>query len=246
MRRLSVLALSAALSGAATAAPLDVYILAGQSNMSGRAPLDGVPPFPHAAGIVMERAGHWVPALEPVSDEPEARLGPSMAFADALLTERPGRIGLVPCARGGTHIRQWAPEAPDGLFRTCLARVRSVLNGGTRLAGLLWYQGEYDTWSMADAEAWPERFRALAAAFRSALAAPRLPIVFTQIGPPGPAGSPAARLIALQGSLTLPDAARVSATELPFGDDHLHLTQGGELVLGRRYAAAMLKLTRPE
>jgi len=63
--------------GVTHAETFDIYILAGQSNMSGRAPLEGIPTFKNAAHVFAYRAGRWQPAHEPIADEPEAKLGPS-------------------------------------------------------------------------------------------------------------------------------------------------------------------------
>ena len=215
----------------------------GQSNMAGRAPLAGLPRFRNAGRIEMFRGGAWKPAAEPVGEEADDLVGPALAFADALVDLRPQPVGLVPCAKGGTKIDDWrADDAPASLFGACLAKLKAASARG-RLAGILFYQGEYDTWRIEDAEAWPDKFKAMIETFRSRAGAADAPVVFTQIGPRPAAGdAPAVRLIALQGALRLRNGAMVSATDLPFQDDRLHLTQKGQLDLGRRYAGAMGRL----
>ena len=141
-----VLALLFIISGllrVARAETLEIYVLAGQSNMSGRASLEGLPAFKNAAHASVYRAGRWRPAREPVSDDPAAKLGPSLSFADALYDLRPRPIGLVNCAMGATKIRQWQPsENPKSLFGACVSRAQEASKRGT-IKGFLWYQGEF-------------------------------------------------------------------------------------------------------
>jgi hypothetical protein len=222
---------------------LDVYVLMGQSNMSGRAPLEGLVAFPNAAHVSMLRAGQWLPAQEPVSDEPGAKLGPGLPFANALFTVNHRDSGLIPCSKGGTKIDEWLPSRdPNTLYGSCIEK---LANAGVRssLKGLLYYQGEFDTWTLKDAESWPRKFVDLIESFRRDAGNPDLPVVFTQIGPrPDPYWEPQARLIELQGKLNLRMGAMVSATDLEFQSDRLHLTQEGELTLGTLYARAMVEL----
>jgi hypothetical protein len=220
----------------------------GQSNMSGRAPLEGLAAFPNAAHVFMLRAGQWLPAREPVSDEPGAKLGPGLAFANELFTMNHRDSGLIPCAKGGTKIDEWLPSGEaNTLYGGCIRKLASAGVRGS-LKGLLYYQGEFDTWNLKDAESWPWKFTDLVESFRRDAGNPDLPVVFTQIGPrPDPYWEPQARLIELQGKLNLRMGAMVSATDLRFQSDRLHLTQESELTLGTLYARAMAELqaTRP-
>ena len=209
--------------------------------MSGRAPLENLPPFKNAAHIFAFKNGAWEPAREPVAEDPEAALGPSMAFADALYDVRRRDVGLVNCALGATSIKQWQPSSDaNSLFGACVARARAAAGGA--IAGLLWYQGEWDAFSREGAEAWPALFVTAMKGFRQSFGAPALPVVFTQIGPRGTPGDPLDRLMELQGKIRLANAAMVTATDLTFQSDHLHLDQVAQLALGKRYAAAMASL----
>jgi hypothetical protein len=252
-RRLKV-ALIAALSLAASGQThagrlkdLDIFLLFGQSNMSGRGELAGAPAFRHADRVRMFRDGAFVPAQEPVSDDPEAGFGPSLAFANALFHEMHRPVGLINCARGGTKIAQWAAsDDPKSLYRTCVNQAKRALAFG-RLRGLILYQGEYDSWTLEDATAWSGRATQTLENLRKEFDTPALPVIVTQIGPDpsdvSPA-SPANILIAAQGALALPHATVVSARDLPFQSDRLHLSQKGQLLLGDRYAKAMWRLLR--
>jgi hypothetical protein len=96
---------------------------------------------------------------------------------------------------------------------------------------------------MRDAEAWPARFEVVVRAFRKAAGNDDLPVIFARIGPiPRDKPSPAARLIELQGQIKIAHGVMVSATDLPFQKDRLHLDQDGQLLLGKRFASAMATL----
>jgi len=230
---------------AAPLAKLDIFLLFGQSNMSGRAELDGAPALVHSDHLWMFRNGSFVPAREPVSDDPEAAFGPSLAFADALFHDTQRPIGLINCARGGTKIVQWAPDDdPSSLYGTCLGQAKQARTFG-RLRGAIFYQGEYDSWNLDDAAGWSARATRMLQRLRTDLNAPSLPIIVTQIGPNPPdseTASPARVLLAAQEAIALPHAAVVSARDLPFQSDRLHLNQQGQIALGGRYAKAMWRL----
>jgi hypothetical protein len=239
--------------------PLDIIILAGQSNMSGMGSLAELPTgFPvHADRLfIYANSGNWTHAMEPV-DNPLGQVdpvsldrapgvGPGLALADHLAAIRPGRsVGLVPCACSGTSIDQWAPhQERTTLYGSCLARAREAAAKG-RIRALVWYQGESDTHSTAQARAWPQKFASMVEAWRKDLNQPELPVVFTQIGPLGKRLSallPAwQQMQELQAALRLPGVNMVKTADLTIFDG-VHLDTASQLRLGRRYAEALLKV----
>ena len=133
---------------------LELFVLAGQSNMSGRGELSGDLPT-HPGVFVFGNDYRWQLAQEPldhsrdqvdlVSMEPpddEAGYSPGMAFAFELLAQNPDRqIGLIPCAKGGTTIAEWAPSrATTSLYGSCLQRIHAARSMG-QVAGILFFQG---------------------------------------------------------------------------------------------------------
>ncbi|KAK7847162.1 putative carbohydrate esterase [Quercus suber] len=102
--------------------PKNIFILAGQSNMAGRGGLntpkwDGkIPhesnPNPNILQLALDNS--WVQAHEPlhvgIDYGKTVGIGPGLPFANAILAKDPsfGVIGLVPCAKGATKIKQWA------------------------------------------------------------------------------------------------------------------------------------------
>jgi len=240
----------------------DVFILAGQSNMSGRgelADLSDVERTPDPAIRLYGNDGQWHDALDPLDDasgqvdgvsaDGQAAVGPGLFFARALQQQNHRAIALVPCAKGGSSISQWAPGGGrDTLYGSCVARVREA---GGHLAGILWYQGETDAEKPRDAAyGWQAAFTSLVRTFRQDLAAPHLPVAFVQIadapGPPdGSRKYPSWGVIQQQQARRLIGCSTmVSAAGLRAKEDQLHLTTGAQRVLGAKLAGAMDMLIR--
>jgi hypothetical protein len=241
---------------------LQLFILAGQSNMSGRGDLKELPAdFPENGHRLWNfgNDGRWRKALEPidsaegqeflVSNDPNAGVGPGLAFANTLAEANPhAKIGLIPCARGGSSIDEWKPSADTStLYGSCLARIVRARNFGTT-AAVIWYQGESDAHSLAAVNAWARKFAVLSEAFRRDLQAPGLPIIAVRIGSLGDnrRSDPRFRywnqLRELQSRLSGRAVAIVDAAGLPTRDG-LHLTTDSQLRLGKRLAAAYLKIS---
>lgn len=253
--------LSLALALAVTASP-DVYLLTGQSNMSGRGLVEDLTPAERAADPAIQVYGNDETirlALDPLDDatgqvdavsaDLQAAVGPGLFFARATRALRPKPILLVPCAKGGSSMAQWTPDGGrDTLYGSCLARARAV---GGKPEGVLWYQGETDAGQADSAQVWRASFETLVARLRADLGRKRLPIVIVQLAdPPSPAISAPksypgwAAIQAVQAGPLPPCVARVSAQGLPKKSDDLHLTTAAQRDLGPRLAAAMDGLRR--
>ncbi|KZV56338.1 hypothetical protein F511_00335 [Dorcoceras hygrometricum] len=130
-----------------------IFILAGQSNMSGRARdynNTNPPEFhPNPQILMLDANQRWVRARDPLHqgidvDRPVG-FGPGMPFAHALLEWDPciGTIGLVPCAHGETFMTDWSRGSPH--YNQLVMRTNASSQGGGRIRAMLWYQGENDT-----------------------------------------------------------------------------------------------------
>lgn len=242
---------------------LDIFILAGQSNMSGRASVAALPSGFPAHGerlFVYSNAGLWQRATEPidsakgqkdpVSRDDRAGVGPGLSMAEALAQLNPGlKIGLVPCALSGSAMDRWTPAmGRDTLYGSCLARAKEAAAKG-RIRALVWYQGESDTFSPALAEAWPKKFTTMVQALRRDLGQPDLVVIYTQLATVSPGIKTRTpgwdQLKALQATMRLDHAAMVKSGDLTHFDG-IHLDTASQLTLGRRYALKLQEMLYPE
>jgi hypothetical protein len=239
---------------------LALFILAGQSNMSGRGEL---PPTPlsHPQVFVFGNDYRWRMATEPVdnptgqidavSHDYDAGYGPALAFATGLIERNPElAIGLIPCAKGNTAIEQWQRRLADTtLYGSCLKRSLAASTMGN-IEGILFFQGETDA---LDPQQYPDRL--LSAAdyeskfvtfvhdMRRDLNQPNLPLVFAQIG--SHAAPEAfvnwAVVQAQQAQVKLPCAAMITTDDLSLMDG-VHYTTESYRIIGQRFAEAMADL----
>lgn len=233
--------------------PLDVYLLAGQSNMAGRGTIAAEDTATHPRVYALRADGAWGSARDPVHfDKPRvAGVGPALTFGRAMAEAQPNvRVGLVPGAVGGTSIRAWAPGAADAATNThpyddALARVRRVLGAqGGRVRGVLWTQGESDG-GTATVDGHAAALEALVARLRADLDAPALPFVASKLPPFYVAAHPGAATVnaALDRlAARVPYVALVETDGLRDGGDGTHLDAASARELGRRFAAAMRRL----
>jgi hypothetical protein len=243
---------------------LALFILAGQSSMSGRGKLRRVGRDTNPRVFVFGNDYRWRVAREPVDDprgqvdqvskDPDAGFGPSKAFATTLLEKRPEMaIGLIPCARGGSSIYQWQPSLSENtLYGSCLKRARAASTMG-EVAGILFFQGEADaidqalyTESVVLPDEWGDWFVAAVNGWREDLGAPDLPVVFAQIG------THTAPEVFVnwsvvqeqQGQVQMPNSAMITTDDLALKDG-VHFTSESYRVIGERFAEAYLSLTQP-
>ena len=245
----------------------DLWMLAGQSNMEGVGLLSEVEApsaFVHSLQsqerwAIAEEPLHWLsesprrvhrqifgeipltfPADRPADRKQGAGLGLPFAKARYLSTGVP--IGLIPSAHGGTSMQQWDPalrdEGDDALYGAMLARFHAV---GGRVAGVLWYQGESDTFPAELNTAYAGRMQTLVQAIRRDFAQPTLPFYFVQLGRlvvPDPGGHTTwtvLRETQRQLAHSWQHTGMTSAIDLGL-DDLIHIDTAGLKRLGKRLA----------
>ncbi|QDH78955.1 sialate O-acetylesterase [Echinicola soli] len=222
---------------------LDLYLLIGQSNMAGRGPLDTTISSSDPRILMLDSNNQWVPAIDPLHfDKPMAGVGPGLNFAKAMLEKYPDqRIGLIPCAWGGSPIRVWAPGTKyldhfpydEAIFRAKTATKTGVLKG------ILWHQGESDN-DPEKAASYFENLKTLITNLRRDLNAPNLPFIAGEIGYFNREDHINSVLKQLPDSL--PFTAVVSAEGLTDKGDRLHFDTPSAHKLGLRYAKAIQQL----
>ncbi|MEZ5357137.1 MAG: sialate O-acetylesterase, partial [Bryobacteraceae bacterium] len=228
----------------------DVYILAGQSNMVGRAPLaEAAAPHPRVRAFTPQDT--WEQARDPLHetrhrpDGVDVGAGLGIPFATEMVRRTGVPVGLIPCAVGGTSLEQWNPaHAPKhfrrSLYGNCIARAK--LTGGGFKA-ILWYQGEADASRVSTAETYFDRFRSLVESFRRDLAQPDLPIYFAQlsrhVNTTDPTGWNLVRDAQRRAEIDMPNAAVVATIDLTLTDP-IHLDAPSQRRLGLRFATRVL------
>lgn len=154
-------------------------LLIGQSNMAGRGFLHEVTPF-YNERILMLRNGRWQMMAEPVHfDRTVAGVGPAASFAEAWCDANPeGRIGLIPCAEGGSSIDEWNIE--DVLFRHAVSEAKFAM-ADSELTAILWHQGESDSYA-GKYKDYYQKLDIIVNAFRKELEAREIPFIVGGLG----------------------------------------------------------------
>ena len=117
------------------------FLLIGQSNMAGRGLVNEVEPIKNRDLLVL-RNGRWQPMYTPVN--PDRRTsGVSLAesFADCYAKDRGVKVGLIPCADGGSSLDMWQV---GGLLFDHACYMAELASRTSTIAGVLWHQGESD------------------------------------------------------------------------------------------------------
>ena len=228
------------ISATSSSAPLECYLLLGQSNMAGRGLVQEEDKKPVRNILVFDSQDKWVNQGEPIHyDHPRAGVGLGMALAKHRVKRNPQtRVGLIPCAVGGTPLALWQPGAD--LYLKSIRRAKLALSGGI-LHGFLWHQGENDSLESPTAHSYAERLAGVVAAYREDLAAPEVPFLAGELGrflEQNPK-TPFATLVNQQIHSLVPSIHRfavISSEGLSHGhEDPLHFDANSLQELGRRY-----------
>ncbi|XP_062098387.1 probable carbohydrate esterase At4g34215 [Humulus lupulus] len=233
-----------------TSIPMDIFVLAGQSNMAGRGGVSHgvrdhyVPPkcSPNRQILRLSAKLEWESAHEPLHADIDTGnvcgVGPGMAFANEVVRARGGSVvvGLVPCAIGGTRISQWIRGTP--LYSSLLRRAQESLKEGGTIRAVLWFQGESDTLRTSDAVAYGGNMKKFIMDIRSDLNIPNLLVI--QVALASGEGQYIEEVRKAQLQLNLQNVKCVDAKGLNLKADKLHLTTTSHVHLGLKLANAFL------
>ncbi|WP_400245350.1 sialate O-acetylesterase [Niallia sp. JL1B1071] len=155
------------------------FLMIGQSNMAGRGFIHEVPPI-YNERIQMLRNGRWQMMTEPVNyDRPVSGISMVGSFAEAWSREnQDDRIGLIPCAEGGSTLDEWAIDQP--LFRHAITEAKFAMEN-SELTGILWHQGESDSMN-GNYKVYYNKLFSIVEALRVELNAPDLPFIIGGLG----------------------------------------------------------------
>ncbi|GMV94775.1 MAG: hypothetical protein AMXMBFR82_45530 [Candidatus Hydrogenedentota bacterium] len=242
----------------------DLWILAGQSNMQGvgnntdvAAPDDRVHMFAmndewRAAEEPLHRLGESRDFVHSKVEDESERMnlvqdvsgwtkgaGLGLPFAKEMVRRTGRPVGLIPCAHGGTSMKQWDPALRDAGGNSLYgAMYRRFLAAGGSVRGVLWYQGESDA-NPDDAPKFLGRFLSFVQSVRDDFDAPELPFYYVQIGRFVTEGDPVfwntVQVMQLQADALLLNSGMVASIDLPL-DDNIHIGTDGLKTLGYRLA----------
>lgn len=222
------------------------FLMVGQSNMAGRGDIGEVEPIRNPK-CYMLRFGRWQPMSEPINPDRSIftgayRSGTNLcaSFADAYAKHYDQRIGLIPCADGGTRIHQWMPGE---ILYDHAVMMTQLANRTSKLGGILWHQGESDC-DEVNVPLYKERFLTTITSLRKALNAEELPFIFGELSeriePQWNHGDYPKQMNEIFRELEkeVPNCKLVPAKELPLKPDGIHFNSKSLRELGLRYFEA--------
>lgn len=242
------LLLSLAATVASHAAEVKVFLMGGQSNMLGRAPLSGLPPalqspqadvlfFGGSDGTV----GTTLTTLRP-DGKNATEFGPEVTFGRSIADASPTtQYALIKYAAGGTALyNDWAPGtgAQYTAFRDTVAAGLAALHAAghtTEIVGMAWHQGESDAIEGRQAS-YASNLTAFIADIRSRYGA-GLPFLIGEIRRSNGAAFVTVADAQVAVASADPNAVFVPASDLSFLDTY-HFDAASQITLGERFAAA--------
>ena len=227
------------------------FLMIGQSNMAGRGDFGEVEPIINPRCLML-RMGRWQMMSEPINPdrsvltgEYHSGVGLAASFADETQKLLGARIGLIPCADGGTSMDKWS--VGSSLYDHAIFMAKLAMRSST-LAGIIWHQGESDCHRIEDALAHREKFLTMITALRRELGAESLPLIIGELPENitekwGVADRPqlvnrAYRELAAE----LPVCAIASSQGLELRYDGIHFSSASARIFGKRYFEAYRSL----
>lgn len=228
------------------------FLMIGQSNMAGRGELSDVPPIKNGRCFML-RMGRWQIMSEPINpDRPifegEFRSGVGLAasFADSLAEATGRKIGLIPCADGGTKIEEWQP---CGVLFDHAVMMTKLAMRSSRFSGIIWHQGESDCTKDENIALYKERLIRMINGIRDELGAHDLPFIMGELAERFDArwkmGDRYLRVneILHEVEKELPGIAVASASGLSMKPDGIHFDAASCRTMGKRYFEAYMRLS---
>ena len=147
--------------------------------MAGRGFLNEVAPI-YNERIQMLRNGRWQMMTEPINyDRPVSGVSMASSFADAWCEQnKEDRIGLIPCAEGGSTLDEWAVDGV--LFKHAVSEAKFAMQR-SELTGILWHQGESDS-NDGKYKDYYEKLRIIIETLRNELNVPDIPLIIGGLG----------------------------------------------------------------
>ncbi|WP_218932136.1 sialate O-acetylesterase [Adhaeretor mobilis] len=241
-------------AGASEAKTVNVVLLAGQSNASGRASISELPSSPLDAGIEfyydtdvtgastrLDSGGNFLPLAPPSST-----FGPEFGLGRTLSGKGIDDLAIVKVTRGGTNLRtDWEKGNTNGdemysLFVSTVSEAFDVIQnrGDTvNVLGMAWHQGEGDNgYESNNPGAYQSNLTQFISDVRTDLNLPNMPFFIGEVFPVGREDIIAAQQ-ATAASVT--GSQVIHSTQFEVFDVTTHLDGKSQLWLGTRFANAL-------
>lgn len=229
-----------------------IYLLMGQSNMAGRGILEAVDTMTHTRVFMLNQDTSWVLAKNPIHfDKPRVvGTGLGLEFGKIMADENKEiKIGLVPCAKGGSAINQWYQDSLHSQtksypYNEMIFKAKKAMEVGI-IKGILWHQGESDANSEESIEIYAAKFNELLSNTFRDLDIDPVPVVIGEIGHFQYKKKPLAIKLNAefeQIAISNPCIGLVTSENLNHKGDTTHFDAQSYRELGRRYAAEMIEI----
>lgn len=227
------------------------FLMIGQSNMAGRGDFADVEIIDNDMCFML-RMGRWQKMSEPINPDRgifegnfHSGISLSASFADSYTEHFGKKVGLIPCADGGTSISQWLPG--EILFDHAVMMAKLAMRS-SNFGGILWHQGESDC-NEFDFPLYEERIILMITEIRKELGAENLPFIFGELSEDISEDWNLSDYPAKMNEIfrkiekKIPNCRCVKSDGLTLKNDGIHFDSPSLRELGCRYFKAYLDLT---
>lgn len=227
-----------------------VFIMAGQSNMAGRALIEPQDTLPDKRIFTINKNNELIYAKEPLHFyEPSVSgLDMGLSFGLELTSKIPDSISvlIIPTAVGGSSIEQWIGNEKHRnveLLRNFENKVKIAETYG-EIKGILWHQGESNTEDDASIYNYDKNLYLLFTKFRKIIKNEKLPIIIGELGSYSKNKESFEKLNSAIESFAKTDEniRIVETSDLKDKGDKLHFDSESIRKLGIRYAEKILDI----
>lgn len=236
---------------AADEEPLQLFILAGQSNMVGVSAKEIIS-LPKEMQVAQDKAlftEFWGTEFKPLL--PKNYIGPEVSFGYELSKALNKKIAMVKLSEGGTSLEvHWNPSEYNKekgigtLYKRLVDYVKGInsKNKNVKIVGMLWMQGEADSrYHTKTMEQYKTKLEALIDNCRKEFESPDMFFVCGRINTP--ADWPYRKNVReAQEAVKKTGYAWVDCDDLELAADKLHFTVNGQVAIGKKFADTMLSL----
>ena len=227
-----------------------VFLLAGQSNMAGRAFVEPQDTLPNERILTINKRNELILAKEPLHFYEPGLTGLDCghSFGYCLLEKIPDSISvlILPTAVGGSSISQWINDSNHRNVNL-YSNFKEKLNIGQEhgiVKGILWHQGENDATSSETIDVYKNQLKILFDLFRNDANDLDLPILIGELGSFSRADTNFQAINRQIQEYVKTDnrACLIKTDDLNHKGDHIHFDSKGQREMGKRFAEIYLHL----